>query len=233
MAMEDKIEKIRKVSRKEGAAQKFEPQEELQRVAPNKERFDNLVQQQAQQPEKIAEDRKFDPSKKTSLMDEVRELNSKTDKPTKVTPTELIAQTEQAINRIDDLKAQLQTPAATIKESAVPLLRNKLTHIDESIRVALSKAGSEFSEAVPSVTPVGPKENPMARFLGMLTDGQSKLESLAGEVERMALNGHDINPATMILVQIKVGYIQQELEFFAGLLNKALESTKTIMNVQV
>jgi len=45
--------------------------------------------------------------------------------------------------------------------------------------------------------------------------------------------GNQLSPATMLLIQIKVGYIQQEIELFTSMLNKALESTKTIMNVQV
>jgi hypothetical protein len=37
----------------------------------------------------------------------------------------------------------------------------------------------------------------------------------------------------MLAMQVKVGFVQQEMEFFTGMLNKALESTKTLMNVQV
>jgi hypothetical protein len=227
--MEDKIEKIKKVTRKEGLAKVVEPQEELQRLAPNKERFDNLVQ--PQKSEKIADEIKSrDPSKKTSLMDEVREVNSKESKP-RVTPTELVAQTEQAVNKIDDLKAQLSEPGATLRESAVPILRNKISHINEGIRIALSHVGSEFSE---KITPIAPKENVIARFLGLLTDGQYRLQNIAQAVQVMSTDtSREINPARLLLMQIKVGQIQQELEFFAGVLNKALESTKTIMNVQV
>jgi hypothetical protein len=114
-------------------------------------------------------------------------------------------------------------------------MRNKLEHVDTNIRIALSKAGVETKElAHPGVTPVGaPSQNPISRFLGLLTDGQYKLQTLATEVDRWHLNKQEINPATMLAVQIKVNYITQELEFFSSLLNKALESTKTIMNVQV
>jgi hypothetical protein len=49
----------------------------------------------------------------------------------------------------------------------------------------------------------------------------------------MALQKDQISPASMLAIQIKVGFISQELDFFTGILNKALESTKTIMNVQV
>ena len=154
------------------------------------------------------------------------------DKPTRVTPTELIAQTDQVINQIDTLKNQLSTPNISVKSSAVPLLRNKLSHIDESIRIAASHAGTEFPET--QVAPVQPKENAISRFLGMLTDGQYKLQRLSQDVE--AISGtslKDINPAKLLLMQIKVGQVQQEIELFTALLTKSLESTKTIMNVQV
>jgi hypothetical protein len=49
----------------------------------------------------------------------------------------------------------------------------------------------------------------------------------------MSDNGKQFTAADMLAMQIKVGYVQQEIEFFTSLLNKALESTKTIMNVQV
>ncbi len=228
--MEEKIEKIKKVSGKEAVAKVVDVQEEIQRVAPNKDKFDNLMQPPPKSEEQITQ--KFDPSKKTSLMDEVRELNSGSDKPTRVTPTELIAQTDQVISQIDTLKSQLSQPDLSIKSSAVPLLRNKLSHIDESIRIAASHAGTEFPEA--QVAPVQPKENAISRFLGLLTDGQYKLQRLSQDVE--AISGtslKDINPAKLLLMQIKVGQVQQEIELFTALLTKSLESTKTIMNVQV
>jgi hypothetical protein len=231
MAMEDKVEKIKKVARKEGAAAKVvEPQEDLQRLPPNKERFDNLMQ--PPKAEKIANEQKFDPSKKTALMDGIHELNTKNQKPTKITPTELIAEVDKATNQIDHLKARLSEPGSKLKESAVPLLRNKISHVDEGIRIALSHSGSEFSDAASQ--PVVPKENVISRFLGLLTNGQFRLETLSNDIERMASDtSKEINPAKLLLIQVKVGQIQQELEFFAGVLNKALESTKTIMNVQV
>lgn len=236
MALHDKIEKLKKV---EKAASKPIPQmeelDELKRMPPNKEKFDNLMVSNNPKDLKVAENQKIDPTtKRNSLLDEVRNSSNKTENQ-KVTPSELIAQTEEAINKITDLKTGLQTPGLEIKPSVSTLMRNKLEHVDTNIRIALSKAGVETKElAHPGLTPVGaPSQNPLSRFLGLLTDGQYKLQTLATEVDRWHLNKQEINPATMLAVQIKVNYITQELEFFSSLLNKALESTKTIMNVQV
>jgi hypothetical protein len=229
--MSDKVEKVRKVTSKDTKLKLAAQEEELKRVAPNKERFDNLLQ--APKTEKVVTEQRLESSRKTSLMDESRELNTKYSKP-KVTPSELIAQTEQTVKQIDVIKEQLQNPDLQLKSSVNGVLRNKLSHVDENIRMALSRTGTEGVKAAQQEPPpIGPKENPISRFLGLLTDGQSKLQTLASEVQTMALNKDGINPASLLLIQIKVGYIQQELEFFSGVLNKALESTKTIMNVQV
>lgn len=225
-SLEDKIEKVKKISKAEQKVLTPEVAEELQRVAPNKEHFEDLLKHN--KTEKVGLE-KAESNKSSSLLDHVQASGSSIDRATVVTPPELIAQTEQAVTKMEGLKNQLQQPGAELRESAVPLLQNKLTHIDENIRVALNKAGVEHK----AVAPVEPSNNPITRFLGFLTDGQYQLSTLATQVENWHLNGKEITPAAMLSLQIKVGYISQELEFFSSLLNKALESTKTIMNVQV
>lgn len=237
MALHDKIDKVKKI---EKAAAKVNPEveqaDELKRMPPNKERFDHLMVAEDPQKIKVSNDQKIDPStKKNSVFDEARELGQK-NAHLKVTPAEIIAQTDEARKRITDLQTGLQTPGLELKDSVKTLMRNKLEHVDTNIRIALSKAGVETKElAHPGITTAAgaPSENPISRFLGMLTDGQYKLQTLSTEVENWHLNKKEISPATMLAVQIKVNYITQELEFFSSLLNKALESTKTIMNVQV
>jgi hypothetical protein len=228
MALDDKIEKVKKVEKAAKPATPIDDAEELKRLSPNKERFDNLME--SSKSEKVAT-QSSDPTKKTTVFDEAAQLSSKTDN-LKVTPTELIAQTEAALYKIDDIKSKLETPGLEFKDSVKPVLADKLTHINDNIRIALTKAGVEISET-PAVTAAPPAENAVLRFLGLLTDGQYKLQTLAAQVDQWHLNKTDINPASMLAVQIKVNYITQELEFFSSLLNKALESTKTIMNVQV
>lgn len=229
MATIEKIDKIKKVKGAEQAAAKpLAVEEELQRVGPNKDRFDKLM---VDKPDKIQQQQKLEPSGKKSPIDELRDISSSSSKPTRVAPVELVAQTQEAINKMEEIKGKLKDPNVQVKESLSPLLDNKLTHINENIRAALTKTGTEFS-ASPTL-PIAPSQNPVMRFLGFLTDGQYKLQTLASEVERMHLKKEDLNPAALLSVQIKVGMITQELEFFSSLLNKALESTKTIMNVQV
>ena len=237
MATDDPFDKIEKVKKVSGAGKALDmPQviEEVTRLSPNKDHFEELLKQPQNKPEKITLEH-LDPAKNNSLMDEVRASGTRTDKPTVITPAELIAQTEQVVNKLENLKGTLQQPGAELRQSAVPLLQNKLTHINENIKVALNKAGVEHHIEDTKVTRAAgvPSTNPIMRFLGFMTDGQYQLNSLSTEVEKWHLNKVEITPATMLSLQIKVGYITQELEFFSSLLNKALESTKTIMNVQV
>lgn len=204
--------------------------EEPQRAAPNKERFDDLMgleQQRTPAPVKT----ETAAVEKISLMDQIRDINHKVDVVGRASPQTLVAQAQEVIKQIEDVKTRLATPDLELKDSVQSILKNKLSHIDESLKVALNRAGIEYTSqdlaAKPNLV------NPIERFLGFLTHGQYQLQKLSSDVEMMHLNNTEISPASMLAIQIKVGYIQQEVEFFANMLNKALESTKTIMNVQI
>lgn len=230
----EKIDEIKRVGKalKSAASEDVADAQELERLPPNKERFDNLMDVKPADPEprKSAPAESIEPVTKSSLMDEVRNLHQRVDRFSSINPKDLVAQADEVINHIESIKQKLATPNLEIKPGTQTLLQNKLLHIDDNLRVALSKAGIEYTPPTQAETKL---VNPMERFLGFLTNGQEQLKTLAHEVDMMHLNRKEITPANMLRIQIKVGYIQQEIEFFAAVLNKALESTKTIMNVQV
>ncbi|KIC71099.1 hypothetical protein [Candidatus Protochlamydia amoebophila] len=283
MALEQKIEAVKKVGE---ALNKQQPQvhEELERVAPNKEHFQNFLntsstiqpsfqrldgsvvapeqahsvenpifgdenvtvqgngtatdqenkkkkQLQNDEIEGIAAttNKKTTPS---SLIEEVGKLNTKVAKISTLTPEELRNQAQSVIAQIDQVKTQLSQTQAEIKPSYQNLLRNRLTHIDDNLKIALSKAGVEYTPPAAQVTDIN-SPNPIKRFIGYLTSSQYQLEHLNQTIEHLNLTKVQMTPASMLAIQIKVGYIQQQIELFTSLLNKALESTKTIMNVQV
>ncbi|MBA2727052.1 MAG: hypothetical protein H0U49_02630 [Parachlamydiaceae bacterium] len=225
---EDKVEKIEKLSSTEKTSAPFEVDSEENRIAPNKEQFETLMGQKPIEPETTA-GRKVE-STKVSLVDQVADLSRRAGQVGRSPPELLVAQAQEVITKIDELKEKLSTPNLEIKGSVQNLLTNKLSHIDESLKVALSKAGVEYDVA-PSVS--RQSSNPIERFLGFLQDSQSRLNTLSSDVSTMAATKGEFTPALMLSMQVKVGFVQQELEFFTALLNKALESTKTIMNVQV
>lgn len=232
MAAEDKIEAIKKIG-KEAINAEGEGEVRVEAVA-NRDHFESLMlqQEQKQQHEQATTTKAIDEtatSRKPSLMDQVADLNRKVDLVKRIQPPDIVAQAQEVISKMSEIKEQLALPEQGIKPAYQNLLKNKLTHINDNLRIALSAAGVE---SVPPPTHVL-SNNPIDRFLGFLTDGQAQLQGIAKEVQSFGNNKTNLNPAAMLAVQIKVGFIQQELEFFSSVLNKALESTKTIMNVQV
>jgi hypothetical protein len=282
MALEQKIEAVKKVTE---ALNKQQPaHEELERVAPNKEHFQNLLETShttqpnfqrldgtAVAPEQVhsvdnpifgdnnvtvqgngtATDQENKKHKRpqqndevegiaatkntttpSSLMEEVKKLNTKVSKISTLTPEELKNQAQSVIAQIDQVKTQLNQTQTEIKPSYHTLLKNRLTHIDDNLKIALSKAGVEYTPPVAQINDIN-SQNPIKRFIGYLTSSQYQLEHLSQTIDHLNFTKAQLTPASMLAIQIKVGYIQQQIELFTSLLNKALESTKTIMNVQV
>jgi len=228
----DKIEKIEKIKNAARTADGgVDEVQELERLPPNKDHFNSLVNSTAEQrPPQTAVAEKVEPVTKSSLMDEVRNLNQRVDRFSKVNAKDLVAQADEVVKQIDTIKSKLTTPDLELKPAVQTLLQNKLSHIDENLRVALSKAGVEYT---PAANVDNKTVNPIERFLGFLTNGQAQLASLGNEISQMHLNNQEISPTNMLRIQMKVGYISQEIEFFTAVLNKALDSTKTLMNIQV
>lgn len=228
----DKIEKIEKIkSALKTADGGVDEVQNIDRLPPNKDHFDALVNNsQEQKPARSSLPEKIEPVTKSSLIDEVRNLNVKVDRFSKVNPKNLVAQADEVVKQIDTIKTKLASSELQLKPATQTLLQNKLSHIDENLRVAMSKAGLEYN---PTAHLENKTVNPIERFLGFLTNGQAQLASLGEEINQMHLNNKEISPANMLRIQMKVGYISQEIEFFTAVLNKALDSTKTLMNVQV
>ncbi len=139
--------------------------------------------------------------------------------------------TSQAIQtRIEEIKQVLSAPDNKIKDSYKNLLENKLSHIDDALRIALEKTGAEQTiESGGMSFGTG-----VEKFLGFLTRSQHRLNAVVDEINDIKFNkGNEVRPADLLAVQVKVNFVQQELELFTNLLNKGLESTKTLLNVQV
>lgn len=167
----------------------------------------------------------------TSLMDEVSKLHTQVSKASKMSPEQLKAQANEVISQIDQVKTQLAQTQGEIKPSYQTLLQNRLTHIDDNLKIALTKAGVEYTPPAKGMD--AKNANPLERFIGFLTNSQKQLEGLGDTIDALGMEKNQLTPANMLAIQIKIGYVQQQIELFTSLLNKALESTKSIMNVQV
>lgn len=167
----------------------------------------------------------------TSMIDEAGKVNTNTANVSKVSPEGIKAQTKQVMSQIEQVKTQLSQAKGDIKPSYQTLLRNRLSHIDDNVKIALNKAGIEHTP--PHVVAEAGKSNPIQKFMGYLTNSENELANLHSTIENLSMTGKEISPANMLAIQMKMGYISQQVELFTSLLNKALESTKTLMNVQV
>ena len=229
----EKIGKLKKVSSSVDAFKRFVETQSTQGIPNDRQYFESLMRQEKRinaTERRDAEKAIVDGTKKPSLMDELARINRKTEKVTEASTHNLIAQTQEAVGRIDLLKQSLDKPGLEIKGSVQGILKGKLRDINESLKLAFSKAGIDY---VPPEK-IGPRANPAREFLNYLSHGQHQLETLSTHVEGIAARRDDeIRPADLLALQIKMNHVQQELEFFSGMLNKTLESTKTLMNVQV
>ena len=152
------------------------------------------------------------------------------------------ASNEKVLNQAQEIKTNLVAPMEKLDETIktnpniklspayeVPL-SEKLVHIDSSLKSALGIAGVEVKGAPVPAQPA----HPLEKFLNYLTHGDKQLSSLVSEIQIMSgPDAKNMTPGKLLAVQVKLSFVQQELEFFTNVLNKALESTKTIMNVQV
>ncbi len=226
----EQISKIKKLSEALKDTDKLGG-DQLQKIAPNKEYFEELMARKTHKQEDTEKIRleQQEQQRKLSPMEEARRSQRRIDHARGGDVRHLIAQAENAIEKVESVKRKLSTHDLKLKRSVQNVLRNKLTHIDESLKVALSKVGVDYQ---PAEAPKG-LLSPVKKFLGYLTHGQHQLESLTAQVQDIDKDRDKLSPAKVLKVQLKMGLIQQELEFFASLLNKSLESVKTIMNVQV
>jgi len=132
--------------------------------------------------------------------------------------------------RIEEIKEVLGASDVRVKDSYKGLLDNKLSHIDDALRIALEKIGSEQTIEAGGLSFSAGVE----KFLGFLTRGQHRLNAVVDEIDQIRFNKkQSVNPADLLAVQVKVNFVQQELELFTNLLNKGLESTKTLLNTQI
>lgn len=151
-----------------------------------------------------------------------------------VSVEDLKNQTQEVISKLQEAKSQLsqanQSTNVEIKPAYHKLLRNHLTHIDDNIKIASSKLGIE---STPNLKAASAKStNPALQFLDMITRSESEMNQIGNELSSGSPK-ELMNPSKILSVQIKLGQIGLQIELFSSLLNKALESVKTIMNIQV
>lgn len=227
----DKIEKIAKISKLEqsDAVKTALENSDQERVPPSSENFQKLLTETAQQDQgKVSAVAPTELEGSRSIIEQIQTLDQKLGQLRRGKVDNLVAAADDIVDKIKSLKTELVNNSnAQIHGSTRRLLTNRLDHINDNLKVALNKAGVEY---VPPSEQTAASTNPINRFLGLMTGAQFQMETLTSQIQKMAPH---MEPATMLLLQVKMASVTQEIELFTSMLNKALESVKTIMNVQV
>jgi hypothetical protein len=75
---------------------------------------------------------------------------------------------------------------------------------------------------------------PIKTFFNFIANGERQLYGLQAELDSVFSKGTElVNPAVMLKLQLKMTHVSQQLELFTSILNKGLESSKTVFNTQI
>ncbi len=192
-----------------------------------KVKFDEALEKISNRSQNVAAIAEVETTKKPSLLDIAAT------KEAQKTPS-----VQSIQNQAADLRSAFERPRAILMESNqagiklpesdILTLNGHIDHADQSLRSALSTVkGVEIGSLVPQDKP------PMVKFLQFLTDGDHRVSTMMDDITKLTQNGRQMSPQILLAVQLKIGFVQQELEFFTNVMNKSIESIKTTMNVQI
>lgn len=139
------------------------------------------------------------------------------------------AQMKSASSSLGDVNNLLNTKDLKLKRSQAYLLRNKLTDANQNIRTAAQKTGVDVGPP-PNLTG---RQNPIARFIGLVTDSQKKMDESQQMINKMSKEGQSISPGVLLSVQVKINKASQQIEYASVLLSNAVSSIKSLFNVQI
>lgn len=146
-------------------------------------------------------------------------------------------QIQNSLESIGDVRTRLVSPSlGSIPNAYNTPLRNRLRSFSRNVNILSDTRVGNLDQSVtnPLIREVDGIETlpkPVQKFINLLTEGQGKLEALDYQLSMMG--EQEMSHKDILSIQLKMGHISHELELFSSLLNKAIESTKTIMNVQV
>jgi hypothetical protein len=126
-----------------------------------------------------------------------------------------------------DMQAQAQTANLKIHPNDKELLVKNMSGASDNLRSANQKLGIN-----PGPNPK-PLEGPLGKFVSLINDGSSQIASAKAKLAEMGSSGAQLNPAEMLLVQVKINQAQQQIEFSSVLLSKVVDDFKQLMNIQI
>lgn len=130
-------------------------------------------------------------------------------------------------NQLSDMQAQAQTPNLRIKPQDNTLLTKNMTNANENLRTVNTKIGVD-----PGPHPKA-LDGPLGKFVGLINDGSNQISSAKQQLSKISSDPTSLNPAEMLLVQVKINQAQQQIEFSSILLSKVVDDFKQLMNIQI
>lgn len=141
----------------------------------------------------------------------------------------ILGQMNSTSSVLGDLQTQLNKKNLNLRQSQKYLLRNKLTSANQNIRAAAKKTGVDVGEPPAQLN----RNNPVVKFLGILSDSQDQLKNAQLKIQQMNADGESVSPGNLLSVQVKLAKAQQELEYSSILLSAAVSDIKTLFNIQL
>lgn len=145
------------------------------------------------------------------------------------TPENIYQDMGHTMKSLGTIHDQLHTKNLKLKSSETGPISRHLKDAHSNIQDVAKKLGVPVNES-----PVEPgRQNPVERFLGMVTDGQNLLESSMSQIKNIQLSPTKFNSADFLSIQAKMMKAQQCLDFSSVVLGKAVEAIKALFNIQL
>lgn len=140
----------------------------------------------------------------------------------------LMAQSTNMQDSLGTLQDQLNTPNLKLKRSQAHLLRNKLGDANNYIRGAAGKLGID-------TPPINMPSRPgvTERLMAYINDGQEKMVQVQQKLDELMGRKEQLSPGDMMMVQVKMGQAQQEIEYSSSVLSKVIDALKQLFNIQL
>ncbi|HAB99341.1 MAG TPA: hypothetical protein DCE71_05920 [Parachlamydiales bacterium] len=140
----------------------------------------------------------------------------------------LLAQSANMQDSLGTLQDQLSTPNLKLKRSQAHLLRNKLGDANNYIRGAAGKLGID-------TPPIKMPSHPgvTERLMAYINDGQEKMVGVQQKLDELMGRKEQLSPGDMMMVQVKMGQAQQEIEYSSTVLSKVIDALKQLFNIQL
>lgn len=145
------------------------------------------------------------------------------------------ARVQGILDRLSD-RPELRPSVRQLLDSKINTLNSQFNTISNELNLPpieeVNYTGNDFLASLK----IGDGEliKPVEKFFNFIVRGEKQLYTLESEIDAAFAGGDSIpNPGIMLKLQLKMTHVSQQLELFTSMLNKGLESSKTVFNTQI